>query len=334
MLVHRFHRSRVSRLAVAAALLLCTMVGTAVAEDPGFPSRPLRLIVGFPPGGITDIVARVVARGLGEKLGQPVIVENRPGATGKVAMVAAKQAASDGYTLAVINGGTHGVNPAVQTDLGYDPQVDFAPIAWMAETPTALVVHPSVPARSVKELVALIAARPGVINFASSGNGTGPHLSGLLFLSRASLPAGAAVHVPYRGDAPAVADLVAGQVQMMFVGAMKHHVDDGRLIALATTGRHRWSAMPNVPTMIELGFNDFYVAGWSGIAAPAGVSGSIVSRLNRATNAALREPDVVRALNDQGFEPRGGTPEDLAELVRSEIGRWKGVVRDHGLKFD
>ncbi len=306
------------------------------ARAQAWPERPVRVIVPFPAGGSLDIVPRLVAQQMATLLGQPFVVENRVGASGRLAVEAARGAAPDGYTLMAINGVTHGSNPAVTAQLGYDPITDLAPIALLAQAPLAVLVQKDVPANTVAELVALMRRDHGKLNFASGGAGTQLHLAAVMLLAQAGLPADAAVHVPYAGQAPAVVDLLAGRVQFMVssTGSVMQQIRAGQLRALATTGRERWFRLPDTPTLQELGYADFDVVAWAALAAPARTPQPVLDRLNEAANRALGDAELRARLENVDFRAAGGSAASLAAFVAAEVARYRKVVRDAGLTFD
>jgi len=317
---------------LACALLLLALTSSVAGAQTAYPNRSIRLLVGYPPGGATDIVARILAQKLGERLGQPVVVDNLPGAGGIIATDKAAKAAPDGYTLLLANT-AHGINPSLYKSLPYDAVASFAPVIKVADLTLVLVVNPAFPARSVRELIALAKARPGELHYASSGVGQSLHLAAELMKSMAGVDI---VHVPYKGSAPARADLLAGQVEMMFesaIGVMPF-VQAGRLRALGVSGAQRSPAMPDVPTLSEAGVAGYEASGWLGILAPAGTPAAIVASLNADMNAVLRQADVSGLLADNGADVAGGSPDQFAAFVAAEIAKWAKVVRATGLKAE
>lgn len=315
---------------------LATLAAPRLAAAQSWPERPIRVIVPFPAGGSLDVIPRLVTQQMGTLLGQAFVVENRVGASGRLAVEAARGAAPDGHTLMAINGVTHGSNPAVSANPGYDPINDLAPIALLAQAPLAVLVQKDVPANSVAELVALMRREPGRLNFASGGAGTQLHLAAVMLLAQAGLPANAAVHVPYAGQAPAVVDLLAGRVQFMVssTGSMMQQIRAGQLRPLATTGRERWFRLPDAPTLQELGFTDFDVVAWAALAAPARTPQPILDRLNELANRALQDADLRARLENVDFRAAGGSAAQLRDFVAAEVARYRKVVRDAGLTFD
>ena len=298
-----------------------------------YPDRPIKLIVPFAPGGGNDTVARLVSERLGSELGQPVIVDNRPGAGGVIGAEAAARAPADGYTLFLGGVGSHAINPNLHKDLSYDPIKDFAPITLVASAPLILVVHPSVPANSVKELVALAKAQPGKLNYASNGNGSSSHLAAVMF---ASLTGVDMVHVPYKGLSPALTDLLSGQVQLMFssVVAILPHVQAGKLRALSVTSAKRIPALPNVPTVAESGVKGYDVILWHGLIGPKGLPKTVVDRINAEATKALKLKETAEQLQNDGVAPAGGTPEQFLAQIKKEIGVWRKVATDAGVKAE
>ena len=319
-----------SLLALGAALAVLTPC--AAAADV-YPSRPIRFVVAFPPGGGTDIIARSIAQKLSERLAQQVVVDNRPGAGGNIGTDVVAKSAPDGYTLLMGSAGPLAINASLFKTMPFDPIRDLAPVTLAASTPNVLVVHPSLKATTLKELIALARARPGEINFASSGYGTPAHLAGELFNSMAGVKL---VHVPYKGASPALADLLGGQVQIMFstMPPALPHVRDGKLRALAVTSAKRSPAAPELPTVDEAGLPGFEANTWHGVVLPAGAPPSIITRLNHEIVAILHLPEVMERLSSQGAEALGSTPEEFAAYIRSETAKWAKVVRESGAKAE
>jgi tripartite-type tricarboxylate transporter receptor subunit TctC len=316
-------------LGAAAAPLLARK---AVAQA-GFPSRALRIVIGFPPGGGIDILARLMAPRMSERLGQPVVVENRPGANGLIATQGVAQSEPDGHTILFGTTGNLAVNPVIYAGRpGLDIERDFAPLSLVASLPFVLVVNPSVPAKSLKELIEVAKARPGEMLFGSSGNGGLPHLSGELLNLQAGI---AARHVPYRGSAPAFTDLLSGQVQFVFdaLAIAQPHIEAGRLRALATTGPGRMAALPDVPVAKDT-LPGFEVVNWYGMVVRAGTPAAIVARLNQEVANALRQPDVAERAASLGLDLLGSSPERFAALQREEIAKWGDVIRTAKIKVD
>jgi len=310
-------------LALAAAAAL-------PAQAQNYPTRPIRILVPSTPGGSVDTLARTISPKLSEKWGQQVVVDNRAGAGGAIAGEMLAKAPPDGYTLMMGTIAATATNVSLQKT-NYDPIKDFAPITLVATQNLMLVIHPSVPAKSVKELIAVAKAKPGQLSFASAGNGTGGHLSGELFKLLAGIDL---VHIPYKGVAPALIDVVAGQVSMTFASLISGtpHYKSGRLRALAVTGAKRSVALPELPTMQEAGVKDYESATWYGMLAPAGTPRDIVNKLNTEIVAILRQPEINDRLSQEGAEPVGNTPQQFGAHIKSEIEKWRKVIRAAGIK--
>ena len=313
-------------------LVACTLLALPLfAQD--YPKRPVRLIVPFPPGGGNDIVARAVAQELAKSLGQPFVVENKPGAGGAIGAELAARSPADGYTLFLGGVGSHVVNPSLHAKLSYDPISDFAPVTLIASAPSVLVVNPSLQATSVAEFTALAKANPGKLNYASNGNGSSAQLAAVLYESMAGVRM---MHVPYKGVAAALVDVMSGEVQLMFgtLVAIIPHIKAGRLRALAVTGKRRSPLLPDVPTLAESGLPGYEAGSWYGILAPAGTPGAIVARLNAEINNAIRQPEIRERLAAEGAELIGGSPDDFASHIGTELSRMKKLVRDAGIRME
>jgi tripartite-type tricarboxylate transporter receptor subunit TctC len=313
---------------LAAAFLFATL---AYAQP--YPAKPIHLIVPFPPGGGNDTVARAIAQQIGPDLGQPVVIDNKPGAGGAVGAELAAKAPPDGYTLFLAGVGSHVVNPNVHAKLAYDPVKDFAPVTLIASAPSVLVVNPAVPAHSVAELTAYARANPGKLNYASNGAGSAAQLAAAMYESMAGVKM---VHVPYKGIAPAMTDLLSGEVQLMFgtVVALVPHIEAGKLRPLAVTSRKRSALLPNVPTMAESGLPDYEAGSWYGIMAPAGTPREIIDRLHAAIVKALAQPDVAKRLAAEGAVVIGSTPAEFAAHLKRELARVGKVVRAAGIRAE
>jgi tripartite-type tricarboxylate transporter receptor subunit TctC len=316
--------------AIFAATFL--LAGTEAAAQP-WPSKPIKWVVPFAPGGTTDILARTVGDKLSQALGQPVIIENKPGAGGGVGAEFVAKAAPDGYTIMGGTISTHAINASLYKNLPYDPVRDFAPIVLLARVPNMLVVNVDIPAKNVPELIALLKANPGKYSFASSGNGTSQHLSGELFKSMSGTDM---QHIPYKGSPPALQDVMGGQVAMTFdnITTAWPLAKAGKLRALAVTTASRSSIAPDVPTLAESGLPGFEVGSWQGVFAPAGTPPDIVKRLNAEIVRILKLPDVRDKLAGLGAELVGNTPEEFSVLVKAEVVKWADVVRKSGAKVD
>lgn len=294
-----------------------------------YPSRPVRIIVPFAPGGGTDIFGRTLAVRLSEALGQPVLVENRPGGNTLIGAELAARAAPDGYTLLLSTNGTVAINPSLYKKLPYDPVKDYAPVSLLGVGPNVLVVHPSLPARSAKELIALAKANPGKLSYASSGVGGAPHLAGELFKHMAQVDL---VHVPYKGAAPATTDLLGGQVQVMFagLGPAIGHIRVNKLRGIAVASAKRSAALPTLPTLAET-LKGFEASSWFALFAPAATPHDVIAKLNAEIGKVMARKDVHDPLMAQGYEPATGTPADLAELLAKDIARWSDVIKRAGI---
>jgi len=296
----------------------------------GYPSRPIRILSPYTPGGLSDSLMRAIAQYLSKRLGQAVIIENRPGASQQIALEAAAKSAPDGHTLVMGTQSGLVLLTAARKSLPYDPLRDLASITLLYETPLYLVVHPSVPASSVQQLIALARSQPGKLNYASIGTGSGHHLVMEMFKTRTNVDM---VHVPYKGNAPAQTDLLAGQVQVMFEGSsILNHVKTGKVRALASTGRERAQATPNLPTVSEAGLPGFEMSTWFGLSAPAGVPRPIIDMLNREIGDMLRLPATREKFAATNIELRPSTPEEMTERAKSEIPIWSKVMRAAGIE--
>jgi tripartite-type tricarboxylate transporter receptor subunit TctC len=313
------------------ALLACGI--RAVQAAPDWPVKPVRLIVPFPPGGSTDILARTIAQKLQEALGRPFVVENMGGAGGSIGATEVARAAPDGYTLLMGHIGTLAINPSLYPQLPYDPRMSFAAVALVARVPNVLVVHPAVPAYNVRELVALAKAKPGSLRYASGGNGSAAHIAMEYFKLRTQTDI---QHIPYRGTAPAVADVMGGQVEIIMTGvpAVLQQVKAGRLRALAVSGLKPVDSMPDLPTIAAAGIADFEAIQWYGIVAPARTPPAVIALLNAEINRALDAPALKARLDAEGAEAAPGTPGAFGALIAAEIARWKPVIEQSKMKPD
>jgi tripartite-type tricarboxylate transporter receptor subunit TctC len=321
-------RRRFIRSMAAAAALGALAASQAFAQ--GYPIKPVKMIVPFPPGGPTDVQARIVAQKLGESLGQPVVIDNRGGAGGMLGSDIAAKSAPDGYTLLMGASGPHAVGVLTRKEPPYDPLKDFTPLSLVSYSPLMLVVHPSVKANSVQELIALAKSQPGKLNYGSFGNGTMAHFAGELFKLQAGVDI---VHVPYKGTAPALADLLAGQIPMMFdtIITSLPHVKSGRLRGLAVTKSTRSQAVPELPTVAEAGLPGFQAVSWIGLMGPANMPKDIVDRISNEMVKMLGDPALRQKLLDAGAEPVGSSAAEFAAHMKAEMERWEPVVKAAGL---
>ena len=319
-------------LAVVMTFLFIPAVSADSRAD-NYPGKAIRLVVPFPPAGTADILARTIGQKLTERWGQQVIIDNRPGAGGNIGANVVAKAPADGYTLLMGTAGTHGINASVYSKMPYDTLKDFIPITLVASVPNLLTVNPSIPVKSVKELIALAKAKPGQLTFGSSGNGTAVHLAGELLKTQAGIDL---VHVPYKGSAQATSDLLSGHISMIFSaapGAMPY-VKAGRLRVLAVTSVRRMPALPDIPTMIEAGVPNYEAESWFGVFAPAGTPNGVIAKLNAAIVEILQTPEMKQRLSDQGAEPVGNTSAQFAVYVKEEMAKWAKVVNASGARVD
>jgi len=324
-----------SRRIFTAALALATfaMAAPAIAEAQAFPSKPIKFVVPFSPGGAADVLARVVGQHVGESLGQPVVIENRTGAGGGIGAEYVARAAPDGYTLFVGSTGPLAINKSLYSKLPYDPAKDFAAVSLAVLVQNVLVVGPNVPVNSVQDVITRARGKSNGMTYASSGNGTSLHLAGELFKSMAKVDM---LHVPYKGGAPAITDLMGGQVDMMFAvlpDAMPH-IKAGKIRAIAVAGTERSKALPGVPTVSEAGVPGFEASAWYGFVAPAKTPPEVIQKLNAAINAALAKPEVQERLAPLGFDVVASTPQQFAAKIDSEIAKWAAVVQVSGARVD
>ncbi len=329
-LCHPFRASLKGILLALAALALVITTGAVQAQQE-YPAKPIRMIVGVTPGGATDILARAVGARLSESFKQQVIVENRPGANHIIGGELTAKSAKDGHTIQMIPEGFI-INASMYPKLPFDPLRDFSPIAIVALVPNVLVVHPSLPVRSVKQFAALARARPGQLSYGSSSVGSPSHMSGELFKVMSKVDF---VHVPYKGQAIALVDLMGGHIQFLFpsILAAVQHVRSGKLVALGVTTIQRATALPEVPTINEAGIDGYEVSGWYGIIGPAGLPQTVVARLNNEVNAYLKTPATHKQLSGEGAEPRTGTPEEFGAAMARDLQKWAKVVAAAGIKI-
>ncbi|MCT9117421.1 tripartite tricarboxylate transporter substrate binding protein [Cupriavidus gilardii] len=323
---------RISRFTGALSVLatvLATAFAAPAAHAETFPARPIRIVVGFPTGGAPDTLARIVSEKISPSWGQPVVVDNKPGAGGNIGAEAVARAPGDGYTLALGTVGTHSINGAVYSKLPYDMVKDFAPVILLATTPNVLVVHPGVPAKTTAELIALAKAKPGALTFGTPGIGTSPHVAGELFNTVAGVKI---THVPYKGRAMAIPDLLGGHITMMFdnLPSALPVIKEGKLRALGVTSLKRSASAPDIPTLAEQGLNGFQADSWFAIFVPATTPKDVIAKLNTELNRIFTLPDVQAKLKTLGLDPVLGTPDALASFQKAEIAKWAKVVKDSG----
>jgi tripartite-type tricarboxylate transporter receptor subunit TctC len=325
--------NRVTRLFTIFALALAGGLSGIPVFAQTYPAKPVRVVVPFAAGGTTDIVTRILAQRMEAIWGQQLIVDNRPGAGGNIGSEIVARSPADGYTLLMATVATHGINASLYRKIPYDPVGDFAPITLVASTPSVLMLHPSIPAGSVKELIALAKANPGQLNFGSSGNGSSHHLAGELFDSMAGVKM---THVPYKGTAAALIDLLGGRIQLTFdtLPSAMPYVKGGKLKAIAVTSAKRTRSLPDLPTIAEAGVPGYEVTSWYGLLAPAGTPADIVRKLNADFVRAIRIPEVSEKMIEAGAEPVANTPEQFAEFIRSELKKWAIVVQGSGARVD
>jgi tripartite-type tricarboxylate transporter receptor subunit TctC len=323
---------RVTPLLLAAGSLVL-FLGLLAGPSAAYPTRPVSMLIAFPPGGASDVLARIVGRKLEQILKQPFVMDNRPGAGGNIAAEAAAVAPADGHTILMGNNSILATNAALYKKVNFDPERDFAPISLIGSQANILVINPSVQAKSLSELIALLRASPRKFSYASSGHGLAAHLAAELFKAEAKVDI---VHVPYKGAAPALTDVIAGHVDMMFATAASvvSHIQSGKVRALAVTPIRRTAVFPELATMDELGLKGFDATTWHGLVAPARTSREIIAQLHRATVEALNDPAVRRSLTDLGVDIVGNTPEEFAAYIRAEIPKWTAIVRASGATLD
>ena len=322
--------TRYIRLAFIAGILAMTALTEAVAQP--YPSRPIKMIVPFGPGGTSDIVGRAIGQKLGELLGQPIVIDNRAGGGTVIGTDALAKSAPDGYTIMLITP-DFTVNASLQPKLPYDTLRDFAPIAMVASYPMVLVINPSLPAKSVKDVVALAKAKPGTINYASAGNGSMPHLCAELLKS---LTGTDIVHVPYKGNGPAITDLLGDRVQILFSGMppVAAHVKSGKLVALGSTGKTRMATEPGLPTLDESGVPGYEVTAWYGFIAPTGTPQLVIDRLNTDIAKAMQSPEVRERLASLGADLRTSSPAEYDAMLKAEIAKWGKLVKEAGIRVE
>lgn len=316
--------------------ILAAVMGTVLlsaAAHAAYPEKPITAVVPFPPGGSSDAVARALAPKMQQQLGQPIIVENRPGATGAIGAATVKRAAPDGYTILVASIGVYAVNPVLQKNLAYDPSRDFDLLTVAVRAPNVLVASPSFPANNVAELIAHLKKNPDKVSFASSGAGSSDHLTAALFWQKTNTNG---VHVPYKGGAPAITDLLAGHADVSFqnINAVLQHIKSGKLKALAVTGDKRADVLPQVPTLSEAGVKEVDVYSWQAVAAPKGLPADAKGKLHGALMTALNDPELRKRFTEQGFEIVANTSEQFQAFQAQELARWKNVIQTGGIEMD
>jgi tripartite-type tricarboxylate transporter receptor subunit TctC len=312
-------------------LAISALAIVAANASAAYPEKPITLVVPYTPGGVTDALARAIAKSLSDRIQQPVIVENRPGGGGNIGAGAVARASADGYTLLMGSAATHAINASLYMKMPFDHIKDFAPITLVAEVPNILVVHPSLPVHNVKELIAYAKSNPNQLNFGSSGAGGTIHLSGELFKTMAGVQM---THVPYKGSAPAVTDLLGGHIQLTFDSSVVPYIKTGKLRALGVTSAKRSSALPDIPTIAEAGLPGYESTAWFGILAPAGTPEPVITKLNHELVAALRDPAVQKWMQFQGFDVVGDSPAEFAAHIKKETVKWARVVKESGATAD
>ncbi|MDP4073734.1 tripartite tricarboxylate transporter substrate binding protein [Acidovorax sp. A1169] len=329
----RFPSTRRTLLAALATAAVGAAIPAGALAQAAYPSKPVTIVVPFAAGGTTDILARIIGQALTSELGQPVVVDNRAGAGGNIGGALAAKAPADGYTLFMGTVGTHAINASLYKKMPFDPVKDFAPLTRVANVPNLLVANPAQPYKSVKELIAYAKANPGKVNFGSSGNGSSIHLSGELFKSLAKVDM---VHVPYKGSAPAVTDLLGNQIGIMFdnMPSAIQHVRSGKLVPIAVTTAKRSPELPNVPTIAEAGVPGYEATSWFGMFAPTGTPAPVLAKLNTALVKVLNQAEVKKKINEQGAETTSETPEQFAAFIKTESVKWGKVVQESGASLD
>ena len=327
--MHAIHNKKGLKFLIAATTL---WAGMALAQSGSYPNKPIKFIVPYPPGGGTDVIARIVQEPLSSNLGQQVIIENRGGAGGSIGSEAAARSPADCYTV-LFTLSSHTINPAIYPKLSFNTEKDFLPVVTIASLPQILVANPDFPAKNVKDVIDMAKAKPGTIAYASVGNGSPGHLAGAMMAGAANVKM---THIPYRGGGPAVTDVMGGQVPLLWVSipAAANFVKAGKLKALAVSTTKRSAVFPDVPTMIESGFKDFEVDSWYAMFVPANTPKAAVDRLNAAANKVLTTPEVKEKLLNQGAEAVGGSPEALGRVVKAELVKWDKVVKENGIKAE
>lgn len=319
------------RIWLFAALLVATLTAAPHAAAQGYPAKPIRLVVGFAPGGGTDYVARAVGPKLTEALGQPIVIENKPGASGMLGAELVAKSPPDGYTLVVAAAGVMAIAPNLHAKPPFDTFKDFDPVALIVTSPFVLVLNPSVPAKTLAEFNALAKAKPGSLNFGSAGTGGAPHLAGELYKRMAGVNI---VHVPYKGLAPALTDLLGGQIQAVFadIGLTLKHIEAGKLKPIAVTGIRRFAFLPEVPTVMESGVPDYKAETWYGISAPAGTPSAIIARLHSEVRKAIASPELQSQFTAQGLVPAALSTTEFAALIREDFNKWAKLIKEANIQ--
>ena len=320
-------------LSITFAVVIAASAAVAETSDVGWPDRPIRLVVPFPAGSSTDIITRIIAQKLGNRLGQQIVIENRAGASGNIGADAIAKAAPDGTTIGIATASTHAVAASLSANLPYDPIKDFAPVAMLGSQPYVLVVYPGIPARNLAELVALAKAKPATLNYGSAGVASLAHLATALFASMAGVDI---IHVPYKSSSQSMTDMITGRMDMQFatIAPSLPNIHAGLLRALVTSGKKRSTVLPEVPTVAEAGIAGYEASLWVSFVMPPATPPAIVRRLNREVNEILESAEGKEALVAQGLEPEPGPPEALTERIRSDIEKWRGVVAKAGIKAE
>lgn len=324
---------RIMRTLLALTAGVTVLAGAGQAQTPDYPTRPIRVVVTFPPGGSTDVVVRMLVPRLNEKLGQQVVVDNRPGAGGNIGLTAVARAPADGYTLGVGAAGGLSANVSLYTQMPFDPVKDFRPVTMLAAIPFVLIGHPSVAAKNQRELIALAKATPGKLSIGHGGNGTAMHLSAQLF---GQMSGARFVEVPYRGSGPAALDVLAGQIPLAVVDlpSALQHIKAGKLVAYAVTSPQRLPMLPDVPTVSEGGLTGYDSTGWFGLVAPAGTPAPVIARLNAEITVALNDSEIKASMRNLGVEPAPGTAAEFEAYIKSETVKWAKVIKTSGTKLD
>jgi tripartite-type tricarboxylate transporter receptor subunit TctC len=323
---------RLARCLASSLAALAALAAAGAWAQTSYPAKPLRIIVPWPPGGGADVITRMLSPKLAEGLGQQVVIDNRGGAAGNIGAEMAAKSPPDGYTIAFAYSGTHSINPHIYSKMPFK-ESDFAPLIWLASVPQVVVVHPSLPVKTIKELIALDKARPGQLSYGSSGNGAINHLAGELFNHMTGTKL---VHVPYKGGGPAAVALISGEIGLILgePASLVGHIKAGKVRPVAVTSAKRALSFPELPTMSESGVSDYEVTSWNGMLAPAGISADVVKRLNAEYNKIIADAEMRKRLVANGYEPVGGSPEKFGDHIRAEIAKWAPVVKRASVRVD